>query len=132
MEEGTLLQLPILTHFKIVNKPKNKSRDEEKMELDASSTGITIESASYFHLVTDAKPVAQWTVNEVFEWAKTIVKEDHAKKLKDQKVAGQALLTLTKEKLAKKPYKVLRGPATKLEIAIKASRPLQVLFEPLP
>jgi hypothetical protein len=102
-------------------------------ELEASlqhKTGITIESASYFHLVTDAKPVAQWTVDEAFEWAKKLTDGEEAKKLRSQKVDGQ--VTLTKEELTKKPYKVLGGPATKLDIAIKPSRPLQVLLEPLP
>jgi hypothetical protein len=122
MAQGTLLQLPYLTHFKIVNNPKDESSDERKMELDASSqhiTGITIESASYFHLVTDAKPVPQWTVDEAFEWAKKLTDEEEAKKLRSQKVDGQVLLTLAEEKLVK-GYGILRGPATKLEIAIKA------------
>jgi hypothetical protein len=111
--------LPSLAHFKIgknIDTKGKRAKEEEKDPL----AGITIESASYFHLVSVAKPVAQWTVDEVFEWAKTIVAEKHARILKVQEVDGQVLLALTEEKLVKKPYKILGGPATKLEIAIKA------------
>jgi hypothetical protein len=63
------------------------------------STGLLLIPHFLFDLVLNVKPVPKWTANEVFEWAKTIVKEDNAKQLKDQGVDGTALLKLTKDQL---------------------------------
>jgi len=58
------------------------------------------------------KAVEQWSIVEVFNWAKTVVKEQHAKKLKVQEVNGSALLSLTESHLDK--WSIPGGPALNL------------------
>ena len=68
------------------------------------------------------KVVSDWTIAHVIEWARQIVDEKHALKLKEQEVNGSALLLLTEEKLVKKPYKIAGGPAANLAAAIEKLR----------
>jgi hypothetical protein len=59
-------------------------------------------------------------VDDVYYWAigKVNVDEESASVLKSRNVDGKLLLTLTEEKLLKKPYK-LAGSAVKLASAIE-------------
>jgi len=62
-----------------------------------------------------------WTIDQVYKWAIDVVKldQDDASILRNNKVDGPALLTLTEEKL----LKILPlGSATKLASAIKTLR----------
>jgi hypothetical protein len=61
-----------------------------------------------------------WTKEEVYQWAKNVgLDEQDANILKQQKVDGKVLLTLTEEKLLKiLPF----GSATNLASAIKTLR----------
>jgi hypothetical protein len=60
----------------------------------------------------------------VYQWAIDVVRTSKktAQILRDNEVDGSTLLTLTEDKLLKKPYKMPGGPATKLASAIKTLR----------
>jgi ubiquitin len=93
------------------NIPAAKQEGEPmQMEAPAQPTGVP------------AKSVDQWTIDQVFEWTKTIVDEKYAQILNDQEVNGKALLTLTEEKLLKAPYTLKGGPAANLAMAIEKLR----------
>ena len=64
--------------------------------------------------------VSDWTIAHVLEWARKIVAEKHALKLKEQEVDGSALLLLTKEDLMKAGIPL--GPAANLAAAIENLR----------
>ena len=66
------------------------------------------------------KVVSDWTIAHVIEWARQIVDEKHALKLKEQEVNGSALLLLTEEKL--RSIGIPLGPAAKLAAAIEKLR----------
>ncbi len=71
------------------------------------------------------KPVVEWSLEDVFEWALARVDEKHAQKLHEQEVSGKTLLKWSKqdekiiieERLVKMglPY----GPASELASDIK-------------
>jgi len=91
-------------------KNPNQKGKKEEMEVDQP-----LKSPA----VTDAKSVDQWSIDEVYGWAKVQTDEEEANKLRTQKVNGRALLTLTKDDLLKEPYKILGGPASNLAEAIE-------------
>ena len=73
-----------------------------------------------------SKPVAEWSVEEVYEWAVRLLDEEEAQKLRVQKVDGATLLIWSEkyeeEKIEEKlrSYGIAGGPASKLASAIKA------------
>jgi hypothetical protein len=80
------------------------------------SEGTSYWLPSYFTLGPDPNRVNLWTSKEVFQWAKIITDEEEATKLRNQKVDGEVLLTLTKEEL--RSLSIPLGSATKLASAI--------------
>lgn len=61
--------------------------------------------------------VAQWTCEEVYEWATEKVGEKSAFVLKQEEIDGMALLAQTETSL--RAYGIAGGPATKLCVAVK-------------
>lgn len=64
---------------------------------------------------------ASWTVDETFDWIKTIIPLDQAQKLKDQLVDGKSLLCMTLADF--KDCGLLVGPAKNLEAAVMKLKP---------
>jgi len=67
-------------------------------------------------IVKKEKSVKDWNIDDVFNWAKLIVAEKHAQKLKDEEVKGSALLNLTEDKF--RLIGIPLGPASDLATAI--------------
>ncbi len=63
----------------------------------------------------------KWTIDQVCEWASTVIKSEHAQKLKPQEIDGAALLGMNYEKF--REYGIPGGPATNLIEAIKTLNP---------
>jgi len=66
-----------------------------------------------------SKPFVDWDENQVYTWARGIVKEDHAAKLLSEEVSGKALLEFTIEDF--KVIKIPAGPAKTLINEAKTS-----------
>jgi hypothetical protein len=104
---------------------KKDNGKEETMRLETWSPHSAFDSAftsSGFSVgsLSHRKTVNNWTIEDVFNWTKDLLgkeNEDIGKILKNQRVNGSALLTLTKENL--KSIRIPLGPAANLEKAIE-------------
>ncbi len=63
----------------------------------------------------------KWTIDQVCEWASTVIESEHAQKLKPQEIDGSSLFLMTK--LGFESCGIPGGPATNLMNAIEKLKP---------
>jgi len=86
--------------------------------MSLQQTLVTTPTANKINIPSEIeKPVEQWSVDEVVQWAKNFIIPEYASILEDQVVDGKALLHQTKEDLYR--YGMPGGPSSIIAVEIE-------------